>query len=308
VGGALLLAGALCLLACGAAPKSARTVVPFQLVDHRVMVSVTINGEGPFHMVFDTGGSNVLDTAVAERLGLSRTAMGFAGGAGDGRTPMYQSQHIDMRIGAIARRDQTFMVLDLSPIARAFDFPHLDGIVGYELLQQFGVTIDFGAHEVVFHDLDTFTPEGTPVPFRLERRKPIITGSIAGIPTEMLVDTGDRSSFTLFTQFAHAHGLDRHFDARRVASGQGLGGPIPARMGRLPDVSLGPAPNPDVVARLPLTKTDYFARSPLGGSVGNGLLKSYVVSFDYRRRVMTLQLQQRRAYRFTPPRPAGAPG
>lgn len=273
--------------------------------DHRIMLPVVVEGE-TLSLLFDTGGSNVLDTAVATKLGLRTVSAGTAGGAGDGRIPMQRVAGINYRVGSIEMVEQDFIVLDLSPIKRAFGFERLDGVVGFELLQKYGVTIDYARRQMTLQPLETFAPKGRHVPFRLERRKPLIQGAVGDVATEFLVDTGDRSSFTLFSKFANAHRLTDTFAPVAVISGVGLGGPIPARLGTLPAVSFGSSPqivSCDVNARLPTTKKDWFARSKLGGSVGNGLLQRFVVSFDYRRRRMTLSPATTRLpdYVFTPP-------
>ena len=52
----LILLGA-CQTAPGPGSGQGATV-PFELTDNRIFVDVSINGKGPYHFIFDTGGGN----------------------------------------------------------------------------------------------------------------------------------------------------------------------------------------------------------------------------------------------------------
>lgn len=76
------------LLFVSVAPALASTetnqiVVPFQFYRHEVLIQVTINGQGPFPMLLDTGtNSSVIDLSLAQRLGLALTPAGRGGSGG----------------------------------------------------------------------------------------------------------------------------------------------------------------------------------------------------------------------------------
>ena len=270
------------------------------------MVPITINGEGPFHMVFDTGGSNMLMPEAVTRLGLSSKDAGFGGGAGDKQIPMQVTKVDTYKIGSIEMKNQEFLIMDLSHIKKAFGFKNLDGIIGYELLQKYVVTIDFDNEVLVFDSFEDFKPVGERIGFRLYAGKPVIPASLKGVQTEFLIDTGDRSSFTLFKKFSNTYNLSHYFSKNQVISGYGVGGPIPARLGKIPDIEFGKAQLElkEVPSRLPLTSSGFFAKSKLGGSVGNGILQDFVVSFNYRDQEMILRPGQKKKgpYKFIPPR------
>lgn len=48
------------------------TTAPYELVDSRIMVQVHLDGQGPYHFVLDTGSHDVVDTRIAEKLGLTK--------------------------------------------------------------------------------------------------------------------------------------------------------------------------------------------------------------------------------------------
>ncbi len=278
--------------------------VSFEYFDNRIVAPVTINGMGPFHMIFDTGGANMLMPDAVKKLKLETTDAGFGGGAGDKQIPMQTTKVKSYNVGDIEMLNQEFNVMDLSHIKKAFGFKHLDGIIGYEILLKYGVTIDYDNKLLIFDNLENFNPKGTKINFRIYGDKPVIPATIDGKETELLIDTGDRSSFTAFKKFSTKNKLSEYFEKNEVISGFGVGGPIPARLGKIPhlvfdkNIKLS-----NVAARLPLTKAGYFATSELGGSVGNGLLQDFLVSFNYKDKEMTLRpgLKKNGSYKFIPP-------
>lgn len=262
----------------------------FEYFDNRIVVPVTINGIGPFHMIFDTGGSNMLMPDAVEKLKLKTADAGFGSGAGDKQIPMQTTIVKSYKLGAIEMLNQDFHVMDLTHIKKAFGFKHLDGIIGYELLLKYAVTIDYDNKKLIFENFDNFHPKGTKISFKVYGDKPVIPATIDGEETELLIDTGDRSSFTAFKMFSNENNLGKYFEKAEVVSGYGVGGPIPARLGKIPEVVFGKSIKlANVSARLPLTKAGFFATSELGGSVGNGLLQDFIVSFNYRDKEMTVR-------------------
>ncbi len=277
----------------------------FQYYDNRILLPIEINGKGPFYMIFDTGGSNMLMPDAVRRLGLKTKDAGFGGGAGDRQLPMQSTKIDSYKVGLIKMKDQDFLVMDLSHIKKAFGFKNLDGIIGYEILQRYVVTIDYDNKKLSFSSFKNFKPNGERIPFKVYGDKPVVRSKVNGKPTEFLIDTGDRSSLTIFQKFSQAQQLGHYFSKREVISGYGVGGPIPARLGRLPNIKLGDqVVLTNVFSRLPLTKNDFFATSSLGGSIGNGVLQDFIVSFNYRDKEMIVQQGSRKNgdYKFIPPR------
>jgi hypothetical protein len=139
----------------------------------------------------------------------------------------------------------------------------------------------------------------------LEGDTPVIAGAVNGIPAEFIVDTGDRSAFSVFQKFALKSGIDKRFAGKpEVVSGRGVGGPIPARLSTLSKITLGrDIQIQNVLARLPLTKSGYFAKSNLAGSVGNEVLRRFNIVFNYPKNEMTLVRNRHyeEEFHFSPP-------
>ena len=75
----------ICLsLSCAAQVKSAAAApvtIPFELVDNRVIVDVTVNGKA-FKCLLDTGANAAMSEAAAKELGLDVTDAGSGSGVG----------------------------------------------------------------------------------------------------------------------------------------------------------------------------------------------------------------------------------
>ena len=46
-----------------------RSHIPVSLSENHVYLDVMLNGKGPYHFIFDTGGANIVDPAVAKEIG-----------------------------------------------------------------------------------------------------------------------------------------------------------------------------------------------------------------------------------------------
>lgn len=267
------------------------TTIPFILHDNRMLVNVFLNGKGPFVMVFDTGGANTLTPAVQKVLDLHSQGEEYVTGAGEKRVPSHSVHLKSMQIGDYKLSDQKFMVINLTPIRRAFRFPHLDGIIGLELLQQGKVRINMDKQviELVKSDASTLA-NAQLLPFRLFDNNPLVEGQINGKAAKILLDTGDRSNLTLFRKYAHSSHLEELFEKREsLLTGMGLGGPIRGKLATVQQVDLGSTGVNDVLTRLPLTKKGYFYQSEISASAGMGMLKAFNMEFDYKKQVLALQ-------------------
>lgn len=108
-----------------------------------ILLSVSANGQGPYQFALDTGASaTVISAALAKELGISRapaSRMCGAGGQVQGSAGMLES----FELGKARSEGLQVVVADfLGPLSRTLG-AKLDGIVGYNFLRQFLITIDY---------------------------------------------------------------------------------------------------------------------------------------------------------------------
>ena len=278
----------------------ALAILPFTLQDNRIFVDVQINGL-PAHVLLDTGGGNAITPELAERLRLRGQTGAALLGAGEALTATCEVKIDRFALGRLTLRHQDFLVVDFAPIARAFHFEHFDGMFGAEVLQTHVVALDFSHRQVRLYAPGTVLPESATMirlPCRFHDDKPLVEARIDGVAGQVILDTGDRSAFTLYPAFANGSGLFSSFARQPVViTGYGLGGPIPARVGSIDKLELGySAAEVDaksrfssqltvanVTTRVPALSRGAFAGTAYAGSVGNEVLRRYDWIFDYPR-------------------------
>jgi len=124
----------------------AHAEVPFRLagpVKPLVLVPAFVNGRGPYEFVLDTGASaTVLSPELASVLRLETTAAEPMTGAG-GMLQATLGRVGSLTVGNGALQDVAVMVADfLGELGRVVGTP-LDGILGYNFLRHFRVTLDY---------------------------------------------------------------------------------------------------------------------------------------------------------------------
>jgi Aspartyl protease len=275
---------------CAGAEPAGPVTVPYRFIDHRIMVDCVIDGQGPFSMILDTGAAGIAVTPdVARRLHLRSGRAGAVGGAGSGETQAAPTTLSSIAAGSFVLRHVAALVLDLGPIRRQFGFPQLDGILGYDAFRGRRTFIDADHQTVTFAVGAMPVPAGArAVPFTYVDGLVHVGATIDGLAGRVVVDTGDRSSFTLFGPFARRHGLYRRYRAQRnVMTGIGLGGPIYSDVFRVPSLALFGYRLHAVVTRASRDRGGAFEMSSDAGSVGSNVLRRFNVVYDDVRRVIT---------------------
>jgi hypothetical protein len=263
---------------------AATATVPFTFVDNRMMIECTIDGKGPFVMALDTGSSgNVITPETAQRIGVAVRENGTTYGAGEGTVKNGSTKLATLAIGSRTFRNLDASVLDLSEIRTKLKFPRFDGIIGYPILRQFATFVDVDAETISFETSSPEVPGGVgATTTAFTGTVPRIAAKIDGIATTVIVDTGDRSSLTIFGPFAKAHGFYGRYPSRsNIVTGYGVGGPVYGDVFTLPSLDVLGAHLENVVARASRQSAGAFTSTEDGGSIGEGVLKRFNVIYDY---------------------------
>ena len=264
--------------------EDAVVTVPFAFVDNRMMIECTIDGKGPFVMAVDTGSSgNVITPETARRIGVAVKANGTTYGAGEGTVQNGSAKIATLTIGSRTFASLEVSVLDLTEIRTKLQIPHFDGIVGYPILKQFATFVDVDAATISFEPRTPEVPAGVgATTTAFEGTLPRIAAKIDGIATTVVVDTGDRSSLTLFGPFAKAHGFYGRYPGKsNIVTGYGVGGPVYGDVFTLPSVDVLGAHLTNVVTRASRQSAGAFTSTDDGGSIGEGVLKRFNIIYDY---------------------------
>ena len=129
--------------------------VPFKLLPSRhMLVELTVNGKGPFKVIFDTGAPlNLVNGKLAKAAGIG-TGGGFSWFGGIDTVEVETA-----KLGGVTLKKLPVIVMD-HPTVRALsdtfaaDYGRIDGIVGFPLFARYKTTVDYQRREL------TLTPTG----------------------------------------------------------------------------------------------------------------------------------------------------
>ncbi len=267
-----------------------RTTVPFQLLNNHIYAEVKINGRGPYQMIFDTGGHDILTPGTAKALSVNAEGHAVGSGAGEGTVDVGFARHVTFQIGDLLMKDQTVTILPITTVgAEGLDE---QGMMGFELFRRFVTRIDYGAKTLTFIEPAKFDPSGAgvAVPFMFYDHLPQVAGTFEGAPGVFDIDTGSRAEFTVTKPFADANHLrESHPKGVVAVDGWGVGGPAVSYVTHGKELTLGPVKVGDFVAAFSVQDKGAFADPNYQGNVGTRLLKRFVATFDYGHQIMYLK-------------------
>src|SRR6266851_7507881 len=202
--------------------SGSESAVPVSVEAGTVIVEVTINGRGPFPLMFDTGAQNALTPEIAAALGLKTEGAGTVLDSGGDSLPVTFTRVKVIRVGDAEMTDQPFAVAALPPyLTDRGSRPALAGFLGYELLTRFAVRLDYDRRTLTLKAGSNFRYDGTGVrvPLVFTGKTPVVPAAADGIAGMFVVDTGSSGALTLRREFVEAHGLEaRHAPAVRIKS------------------------------------------------------------------------------------------
>ena len=157
-----------------------------ELHENHVYLDVMLNGKGPYHFIFDTGGSNVVDGTVAKEIGAIGAGNAQGSGVGAQTESLSFGNVAKLQVGDAVLTNQLFAV---APTRRGFGVSAgrpVDGLIGWEVLARYITTFDYANRQVTLSMPGTTQPpaNGHVVPFVLYGTQPQIACVLDGIPAE----------------------------------------------------------------------------------------------------------------------------
>jgi predicted aspartyl protease len=270
--------------------------VSFEFVHNQVVLQVNIGGRGPFNMLLDTDTDpSAIDLATARDLGLKLSGKGQQGtGAGSDVNLAYETKLPLVEVGSVTAKDVYAAAINLSKTGDAMGRP-VHGILGHSFLQGRIFQIDYPARKVRFYANSPFpaklqsTGTRTVIPFRYDNDMLIDDVYINGQKVRATLDTGSSGMFALTPAAIKALGLE---DAAVKAEKKSVGynGEYETRTGVLKTIRIGLMTVDAAEASfwLPGTGHDH---SKFQVNIGNLFFKDYVVTFDFRSKVVVFERQ-----------------
>lgn len=287
------------MLGCFAQVRGQQPVieVPFEFVRNEIIVQVKVNGNGPFNMMIDTGTDpSAVDLATAKEIGLKLSSEGrTASGGGTERNLAYVTRFPLIEIGGLTAKNVWTAAIDLSKVSERLGKP-LHGVLGHSLLNGRVVQIDYPNHVVRFYSQSPFpktakqenTSKRTVLRFRYDDNVLIDDVSVNGKKVIGNFDTGSSGNFSLTPAAVSYLGLEAEVSQAKVSTSVGYNKQYENREGKVSNVTVGGI-SVDAPTVMFFGKGTGYDKRRWGVNIGNVFFKDFVVTIDYRSKLITLE-------------------
>jgi len=268
-----------------------RVTIPFKLIRNLVVIKLKINNKGPFNFIMDTGAGIMIitDPTLIDSVDIpSQRVLKLSGCATNGDDyDAYITSELKVDIPGLTSYGVSAAIVkkDHFGLSNFIGMP-IHGLLGYEFFANLAVKVNFGDSTItVYRPKDTrLFAKGEKVPVTIENHKPYLMAKVH-LPdgsvkeSKLVVDLGA----------GHPLSLDnmadiREFSKKCIAANLGIGfnGPISGYISRIKEIEIGKYDIKNLISSFP---EDASLRGMLNvkrdGNLGIGLLKRFVVVFDY---------------------------
>lgn len=252
--------------------------LPFETCGNHVCVMVTLNGQGPFRFLLDTGARYVMSRRVFEQLKLPSEGAIVLTGTGEATERGLLTTVKDVSLAGLTQHKQAFSV------SAELDHAPVDGTVGYDWILHCPTQIDYAARQITFFDPAGFVYRGAAraTPLSFYGQTPQIDGVIDGLPGKFTIDTGSDLSLTLIKSFVDQFDLVRKYNAGgKPLASMGIGGRSKLLAARGSMLQLGEVHISDPGLELSDQTRGVFGSATVAGNLGNGILRQMTILLDY---------------------------
>ncbi len=192
-----------------------------------------------------------------------------------------------LTIGTAALDDLVVSTLDLGSASGRM---RIDGILGHPFFASSLVQLDFAHHLMRFGPPGSFVPAGDRIALDTDREIPEAVFRINGaLDAPFIIDTGNSGEVLLYGPFVERHPGVAPAAGAGAGSYIGIGGADRTYRTRLDAFQLGSTTLTDQSADAILAKNGAFADRIDAGNVGLGVLRKFLVTFDFANGAMYLE-------------------
>lgn len=287
------------LLAYQASAQRLISSTPFELFGDHIFISLSVDDSDPIDFIFDSGdGLAVIDLDIAKKLGLKpdhkstkTSAQGSVSGA--------LIEHNKVELNDVKLEDIELYSTDLSRLEQSIG-RNIDGIIGYDLLKNYVIKIDYMDMMFKLYDPSSFAYEGygQGFKFKLNSYIPHITCKVTlnngeTFEEEFFINTGAGTTMDFNTIFANKNGvIDKTGDHYSYpVSGLGTDETLHYE-GRVMNFSLGTVDFENLPVGISQAKHGIQHHKKVAGIVGNSVLRRFNLTFDYKRSMVYFEANE----------------
>jgi len=261
-------------------------VMPIAVRANIVFIKVRVNQSEPLLFFLDSGcGATFVDSVVAKRLGLSAKGNVRVDGSGGASSAM-ALEPLTVRLPGLAAPLDGCMTTSLQSL-RSQTGTNIQGILGSDFIGKGCMQIDYIHQRLTVMPSKSFVPgkNSQVLPIRIDQtplaRLSLQTAAGTVVNGTFMVDTGTDEAVNLFKKFFEQNHLIGPKDHVLHTASMGIANPSENLLVRLPEVMLGKQKLESVTAQVSLDEGDEGMQSELAGTIGNELLRRFLVTFDY---------------------------
>jgi hypothetical protein len=276
--------------------------IKFQLINNLIVIPVEVNGI-TLSFLLDSGVSkpilfNIIN--LSDSLQINNVETVYLRGLGsEGSIEALKSRRNIVKLGnAINVNQEVYVVFDERiNFAPRMGVP-IHGIIGYDVLKDFIVEINYSAKSLKLHNPLTYRYKKCnkcrTFDLNLKNNKPYIDGAINiddnEIPVKLLIDSGGSDALWLFEDIEKGilPSQNKYFEDYL---GKGLSGSVYGKRSKIKSFSLQDFTFKDVNVAFPDSSSISTARNfkDRSGSISGELLKRFNIIFDYSNLKVTLK-------------------
>ena len=284
-------------------PKKSKQSLSFKLINNLIVIPLELNGK-KLSFILDSGvGKTILfNLSKNDSIGLNNLEKIQLQGLGKGNSiEALLSINNNLTLKNISSKNESIYVI----LNEYFDLSAkmgitIHGIIGYNLLRNFIVKVNYSSKKISFYDRKKFkykTCRKCEVfPLEFYRKKPYLNAqvqldTIANQLTDvkLLIDSGGSDAIWLFEDSKEAIKTPKRYFEDIL--GEGLSGSVIGNRSRISKIKLKSfeIKNP-TVSFLDSVSTRHARNfKERNGSIGGSILKRFIVWFDYPNKKLTLK-------------------
>ena len=270
--------------------------IPFQLYGNVILMELSVDESTPLNFIFDTGaGGTVINARTADRLDIGGDETVSREGA-TGMAEIVQSTDHIVYVEDVSFQDVTLGIAELGHIEKRIGTP-IDGVIGWLILSQYAVRIDYDAMLIEIYDNNRFEYDFGDSGYALEVQGTAIFTNVTTafksgntFTGKVLVDTGAGSTFYFNTPFIEENDLLAEVDTYYERETESLSTETShVYTTMLAELNISEHEFSTVPANIAIAEAGASSWSGPMGILGNGVLKRFNVFIDLQQKRMSLE-------------------
>jgi hypothetical protein len=269
---------------------------PFQLYGNVILMELSVDESTPLNFIFDTGaGGTVINARTADRLDIVGDETVPREGA-TGMAEIVQSTDHIVYVEDMSFRDVTLGIAELGHIEKRLGIP-IDGVIGWLILSQYAVRIDYDAMLIEIYDNNKFEYDFGDSGYNLEVQGTVIFTNVTvafksgnNFTGKVLVDTGAGNTFYFNTPFIEENDLLAEMDTYYEWETQSISTESAhVYITMLANLSISDYEFSILPVTMAIAAAGASSWSGPMGILGNGVLKHFNVFIDLQQEMMSLE-------------------